>query len=161
MGKDDLTILKADIVTQMAFVKSTVDTLEARVQGLAADDPVRLESIAYQIHNLYNAVEDLLKLVAAHFENHIADPSRWHSELVYRMTQDIAGIRPALISGETYRLLNGLRGFRHFFRHAYNVPIEFEPLKINIDRARRLYPSLTQDVDRFLQKLTDEPSDTQ
>lgn len=160
MGKDDLILLKADMTTQMAFVKATVDTVEERIQGAQADDPVRLESIAYQLHNLYNAVEDLLKLVAAHFENHIADPSRWHTELLYRMTQEISGIRPALLSVESYRLLNGLRGFRHFFRHAYNVPIEFDQLQINIGRARQLYPHLAQDVDHFWQKLTDEPADT-
>ncbi len=159
MGKDDLTILETDLATQMSFVGSVVATLEERTHGVGPDDPVRLESVAYQIHNLYNAVEDLLKLVAAHFENNIADPSRWHTELLYRMTQDISGVRPALISAETYRLLNGLRGFRHFFRHAYSVPIEFDQLKINIRRARQLFPALSQDVDRFLQKLKGELSE--
>lgn len=160
MGKDDVTLLIADITTQMSFVKTALETLEDRLQGVQPDDPVRLESIAYQLHNLYNAVEDLLKLVAAHFENHIADPARWHSELLYRMSQDITDIRPALLSDKSYRLLNGLRGFRHFFRHAYNVPIEFEELRLNIERAQQLYPQLTQDVDQFLQSLTDELTDS-
>ncbi len=160
MGKEDITLLIADITTQMGFVKSVMETLEERLQEVQPDDPVRLESIAYQLHNLYNAIEDLLKLVAAHFENHIADAARWHTELLYRMSQDIAGIRPALLSSESYRLLNGLRGFRHFFRHAYNVPIDFEELNFNIKRAQQLYPYLTQDVNRFLKKITDESADT-
>jgi hypothetical protein len=117
------------------------------------DDPVKLESVAYQIHNLYSAVEDLLKLVAAHFENNIADSSRWHTDLSYRMTQDITGIRPALLSQESYILLNGLRSFRHFFRHAYNVPIEFTQLQINLDKAFRLYPLLQADVKQFFNQL--------
>ena len=159
MGKDELTILETDLATQMTFVRSIVATLEERIHGVRPDDPVRLESIAYQIHNLYNSVEDLLKLVAGHFENNIADPSRWHTELLYRMTQEINGVRPALISADAYRLLNGWRGFRHFFRHAYSVPIEFDQLEINIRRARQLFPALSQDVDRFLQKLKGELSE--
>ncbi len=67
MGKDDLTILKADVANQMSLIKIVVDRLEERAHNVQADDESRLESVAYQIHNLYSAVEDLLKLVATHF----------------------------------------------------------------------------------------------
>lgn len=153
MGRDDLIVLKADIVSQMTYVKAVVDKLEERAQGLQANDAVRMESVAYQIHNLYSAVEDLLKLVAAHFENNLADPARWHTELLYRMTREIAGVRPALLSEETFLLLNGLRSFRHFFRHAYNIPIEYVQLQINLDKARRLYPLLARDVTDFQEQF--------
>lgn len=156
MGKDDLTTLKADITTQLAFIKTIADKLENRADGLQADDIIRLESAGYQLQNLYSAVEDLLKLVAAHFENHIADASRWHSELLFRMTQPIPGIRPALLTQETYFLLNKLRSFRHFFRHAYSTPIEYAELQLNLDKARQLYPRLTQDIDLFLNQLGGE-----
>ncbi len=97
MGKDDLVTLKADMTTQMAFIKTIADKLEDRARDLSADDIVRMESAAYQLQNLYSVAEDLLKLVAAHFENHIADAARWHSELLFRMTQTIPGIRPDLL----------------------------------------------------------------
>jgi len=156
MGKDELIALNEDIRTQMALIKTVVDRLEERSRDVREDDAARLESVAYQIHNLYSAVEDLLELVAAHFENNIADPSRWHSELLFRMTRKVAGVRPALLSEESYRILNGLRSFRHFFRHAYNAPIEYAQLVINLDKARRLYPALEQDVAHFLQQFDDE-----
>ena len=57
-----------------------------------------IESAAYQLHNLFNAIEDLLKIVANAFENSIADLSRWHTELLDRTTPDIKGIRPSLLS---------------------------------------------------------------
>lgn len=50
-----------------------------------------MESVAYQIHNLFNAVEDLLKIVAASFENQITDTARWHTALLQRMTQEVVG----------------------------------------------------------------------
>ena len=64
MDKNALTVFKADIQAQMALVSRILTLVEQRATGLTPDDPIRLESVAYQIHNLYNAVEDLLKLVS-------------------------------------------------------------------------------------------------
>lgn len=69
------------------------------------------------------------------------------------MTQPVIGVPPAPLSQENYQLLNGLRGFRHFFRHAYGLPIEYAQLLANLDKAHRLRSQLHQDVKRFLQTL--------
>ena len=60
MDKNALIVLTADLTAQMAVVKSISLLLEERALGLRVDDPVRLESVAYQLHNFYNAIEDLL-----------------------------------------------------------------------------------------------------
>ncbi len=158
MDEKRLTVLRADIMGQMALIDEAARKLEERAIGLQAENEIQLESVAYQIHNLYNAVEDLLKIIAGHFENQVADASRWHIELLRRMKQEIPGVRPTLLSDQTFGLLNGLRGFRHFFRHAYMAPIEYEQLVINLAKARRLLPVPQQDADRFLQQVgsTDE-----
>jgi hypothetical protein len=127
--------------------------LEERAEKLSSKNPETLESIAYQLHNLDGAVEELLKLVAAYFENNVADTSRWHSLLLQRMTQQIEDVRPAVISTESYQLLNALRAFRHFFRHAYGVPIDVAQLQSNLDRARGLRPLLDRDLNSFLEIL--------
>jgi uncharacterized protein YutE (UPF0331/DUF86 family) len=69
------------------------------------------------------------------------------------MNQEIPEIRPALISQETFNLLNSLRGFRHFFRHAYNTAIEYEQLKSNLDKALSLSPNLKKDLKIFLEQI--------
>ena len=69
------------------------------------------------------------------------------------MSQEIPGIRPRLLSQESYLLLNSLRGFRHFFRHAYGVPIDYEQLLINLNKALQLYPCLEQDLNQFFEAL--------
>ncbi len=51
-------------------------------------------------------------------------------------------------------ILNALRGFRHFFRHAYGTAIEYDLLKINLDKALSLFPLLDRDISHFLQQLT-------
>jgi len=153
MDRHSLIVLTADVEAQMSLIEAIFARLEERAAGLTPTDTARLESVAYQIHNLYNAVEDLLKVVAAHFENQIADSASWHTALLYRMTQTIPSVRPALLSEASYRLLNDLRGFRHFFRHAYAAPIEYDQLVLNLDRARQLRRRLREEVERFLQEL--------
>jgi uncharacterized protein YutE (UPF0331/DUF86 family) len=153
MDKKQLAILTADVHSQMQLIHQVVEVLEARAQGLQPDDAVRLESVAYQIHNFYNAVEDLLRIIATQFENKVADTCRWHQLILQRMTQDIDAVRPLLLSQASFEALNALRGFRHFFRHAYSVAIDYEQLTANLNRVRRGYPILIEDVDRFLAQL--------
>jgi hypothetical protein len=148
-----IAILTAEVNAQMVLIEAIYIKLESRALGLTAEDEASLESVAYQIHNLYNAVEDLLKLLATRFENQITDTAQWHSALLRRMTQAVKGMRPAVISEESYALLNGLRSFRHFFRHAYGVSIEFEQLKVNLARAQGVRSLLQRDIHRFLEAL--------
>jgi uncharacterized protein YutE (UPF0331/DUF86 family) len=69
------------------------------------------------------------------------------------MTLPIPGVRPALISPETFSLLNSLRGFRHFFRHAYGTNIEYEQLKFNLDKAIKIPPLLQEDIQNFIEQI--------
>ena len=153
MEARQLAILTADVSAQRQLIDRVMAMLEARAQGLQPADAVRLESVAYQIHNFYNAVEDLLRTVATQFENQITDTSRWHQLILQRMTQDIVTVRPALLSQASFDALNALRGFRHFFRHADGVPIDHDQLIANLARVRQGWPALEQDVERFLAQL--------
>lgn len=44
------------------------------------------------------------------------------------MTWDVPGIRPAVISSDTYERLNQYRGFRHVVRNVYTF--QFDPAKV-------------------------------
>lgn len=148
-----LSLLRAEIERQMARITQVYETLEQRIDEMASGGPPLVESAAYQTHNYYSAVEDLLQLVAKAFENNIADVSRWHSELIDRMTLNIPGVRPPLLSTQTAPLLHRLRGFRHFFRHAYDVPLDASEVQQNWDITRQLRPLVEQDVAAFLHAL--------
>jgi hypothetical protein len=153
MDARQLAVFTADMRSQLQLIRQVSELLEARVEGLQREDAVRLESVAYQIHNVYNAVEDLLKIVAGQFENQVTDTARWHQLILQRMRQEIPGIRPALLHQNSYDALNALRGFRHFFRHAYGVSIDYDQLMANLTRVREVLPWLEQDVEEFLQRL--------
>ena len=153
MDEDILIVLASDVEAQMGLIDDTFSKLEERGSGLEPDAEIRLESVAYQLHNLYNAIEDLLRIIAGYFENRIHDTPHWPIQLLRRTSHEIAGVRRALLSQESYVLLNGLRSFRHFFRHAYAAPIDYDQLWINLDKARRLRPILERDVAEFLRRI--------
>lgn len=154
MDSPQLALLKVDLASQKTTIEQVFLSLQSRAQNLDPDNIEKLESVAYQIHNFYGSVEELLKIVANHFENNILDSSKWHSLLLKRMTQTVEGIRPALLSLESYELLNGLRAFRHFFRHAYGVSLDFHQLKANLERVVKLKPLLDQEIELFLHQLS-------
>lgn len=108
-----------------------------------------INSTAYKLHNLYSAYEDMFKLTARFFENQIEDLSRYHRDLLKRMTIKIEGIRPALISQESFKILDELRGFRHVFRHAYNYELDGERILKLAEKTAKLKETFQKDYERF------------
>jgi uncharacterized protein YutE (UPF0331/DUF86 family) len=148
-----LKVLQAELEAQLEKLEQVYVELEDRAAQMNPNAPGYIESTGYQLHNLYNAVEDLFKIVANAFENSVTDLSRWHTELLRRMALDIQGIRPALLSTESAELLNELRAFRHLFRHAYGVQLDASRVEQNLARARKLRSLLPRDVTHFLKQF--------
>jgi len=148
--KERLSTLKAAIEAQLGEIDRVYERIEKRRTG---QGPAYIESLAYQLHNLYCAYEDLFKIVAEYFENQIEDETRWHQELLWRMTLSIEGVRPALLSRESFRLLDSLRAFRHFFRHAYTYELDPRKVRLVLEDALAVRKKVLDDVHRFLQAL--------
>ena len=147
MEKARLAVLKAELKAQIQEIEGIYTRIEDRKRK---KDKAAMESVGYQLHNLYCAFEDLFKIVAETFENHIQDQSKYHQELLKRMAISIEGVRPRLLSQECFLLLDNLRSFRHLFRHAYSYELDERKLKIVLEDAitlRRIYPT---DVNVFL-----------
>ncbi len=121
MEEARLSVLRAALNAQRREIERIYPKIAERRDKT---DPAYLESLAYQLHNLYSAFEGLCKLVADSFENRIEERAHYHRELLWRMKISIEGVRPALLSEESFQLLNSLRAFRHFFRHAYSIELE-------------------------------------
>lgn len=150
MDKERLTLLKTDIELQIREIENIYTKLEGRrrTKGI-----VGTESMAYQLHNLYCAFEDLFKIVANAFENHIRDGSKYHTELLKRMTISIEGIRPPVLSQESYLLLDNLRSFRHLFRHAYSYELDARKVRIVMEDVVKLKAIYRKEINTFLNNL--------
>jgi len=158
MDRERAIRIKAEIKAQFRLMERVSDKLDSRLED-GWDTPGQLDSIAYQIHNLYSSVEDLLKLIASAFENNIGSDGGWHRALLLRMSQPMEGIRPAFLSEESFDLMDRLRTFRHMFRHAYGADIDKDQLRGNLATAQNLYDSIARDIDNFLLQLIDSEGD--
>lgn len=157
MDSEQIAGLTAEMKGQLWFIDKVDKRLKSRVED-GLDTPGQLDSVAYQIHNLYCSVEDLLKFVASAFENNIGASGGWHRILLLRMSQPVVGIRPALLSEESLLLMDKLRSFRHLVRHAYGMEIELPQLQPNIINAVQLYPLIERDINNFLAQLSESES---
>lgn len=152
MERDQIAGLTAELNGQLRLLARVHQRLKDRLAD-GMETPAQLDSIAYQIHNLYSAAEDLLKLIAQAFENRIGSSGEWHRTLLLRMSETIPGIRPALLSDNLFDIMNRLRGFRHFVRHAYTTDIDPVQLKVNLDLAMQLADCLPSAVQTFIVEL--------
>ena len=150
MEEEKFSILKSELAAQWDEILKIYDRIEERKRKRGIHG---LESLAYQLHNLYCAYEDLFKIVAGFFENNIEERSKYHVELLKRMRLTIEGVRPALLSEESFRLLNNLRSFRHFFRHAYSYELDRRKVFIVLEDALTLKETFKSDLENFLSKL--------
>lgn len=150
MEEEKFSILKSELAAQWDEILKIYDRIEERKRKRGVHG---LESLAYQLHNLYCAYEDLFKIVAGFFENNIEERSKYHVELLKRMRLTIEGVRPALLSEESFRLLNNLRSFRHFFRHAYSYELDRRKVFIVLEDALMLKETFKSDLENFLSKF--------
>jgi uncharacterized protein YutE (UPF0331/DUF86 family) len=153
MEREQIAGLTAELTAQRRLIERVYQRLGDRT-ALGLGTPAQRDSVAYQIHNVYCAVEDLLKLVANAFENRIGAGSEWHRTLLLRLSQPVQGIRPAFLADETFDVLNRLRGFRHFVRHGYGAEIEINQLQTNLELAIQLQGLITRDLQLFLEQLS-------
>jgi uncharacterized protein YutE (UPF0331/DUF86 family) len=151
MEKEKLVIVKSDVDSQLREIESLYDKISEREK---IKSEYAIESIAYQLHNVYCAIEDVFKIIAAAFENNVEDKSKYHAELLKRMTQTFEGIRPNVISKETYRMLDNLRAFRHFFRHAYSYEIDERKVRLVLEDAKKVKEMFFSDIVKFLEKIS-------
>lgn len=151
MDEKEIAVLESDLLESY----ETIERIYKYILGEQAtfkDRVQDLNSMAYHLHNLYGAHEQLFEIVANFFENQVMG-NRYHADLLRRMKTEIKGVRPALISHTTYKMLDKLRRFHHFFRHAYEAELEADKVDENVQTAVELREPFRQDMESFLEKL--------
>jgi hypothetical protein len=126
-----------------------IQRLEKQLKTIDLSNYDQRYVFALKAQQFYTAIEDLFKQIAKAFENHIEDLSSYHKELLIRLNTEIPGIRPRVISKETYLLLDKIRSFRHFIRHAYDCELsESELVKIQSSLSTQAQ-ALEKDLQEF------------
>lgn len=150
-----LHVLRLELQSDVRAFAERVAELESLRLGPTTADPNLLARAAVALHHAYGALEAALARIARVFGT---EPSgaNWHRALLESMVLEVPGIRPAIVSASTLPALRDLLAFRHFFRHAYSVPLDAARLAHLAQRARSVVATLQQDfdvVDRWLADL--------
>lgn len=102
----------------------------------------------------YTAIEDLFKQIAKSFENHIENLNNFYKEILVRMNTEIPKIRPSVISKQSYLLLDKIRSFRHFIRHAYDCELNENELALIQEKLIKEFEQVEKDLDAFHSFIT-------
>jgi hypothetical protein len=62
---------------------------------------------------------------------------------------EVAGVRPRLLSDETYGALDELRRFRHFKRYYYRIEYDWDKLDFLAGKLQRLHPLFVRELEAF------------
>ncbi len=154
MDKGAFAVLEAGLRARVRDISRIGGRIEERL-GTFARSAEGVDSMGYQLHNLYGAFEQLFEEVARFFENQI-DEARYHADMIRRMQLEIEGIRPALLSAETASDLDELRRFRHLFRHAYTADLDSDKVASLAAKVVCIQRDFAQDFEQFLSLLQPE-----
>lgn len=141
-------VLDRNIQNDLASIEKLYEALGIPdLSGTAP--PKEVIFIAYHLHGLYTAFENIFRNISTVFENHL-EPSEWHRQLLQRMQLDLTPLRPAVIDIEMYEKLKDMLGFRHVFRAAYGVSLNPVRLQGVLRAALELKTLYRPQMERFL-----------
>lgn len=150
MDRVGLQTLKDELLADAAEAASALELARQRQQ---TPGPAGLEAAGFQLSRLYNIVEQMAVRVAKAFENNIDDESRWHTELMRRLSLEIKSVRPPLWLPALTAPLGHLRGFRHIFNHAYDLAIDPERLALVVRDAETIVRTLPGACESFVAEV--------
>lgn len=119
-----MEILIFDIENDFKFVQKEVDSIKRKLERLKSEKDVEnidshIKAIASTLHSIYSGYENILERIIRTVDGEIPAGKEYHLWLLKRASFPIDNIRPAIISTETFMILEELRTYRHKFRNIY------------------------------------------
>jgi hypothetical protein len=105
--------------------------------------------VAGLVDNYYTCLETAFQKISQHFENHL-EPSRWHADLLTKMTLKLEGLRIPAVSDANYGPLLELQKFRHFRRYYFELEYDWDRLDFILKKLKTAHPIAIADLERFV-----------
>ncbi len=118
-----------------------------------AEAPARphLAVLAVALHGWFTGLESAFERILRVLDGGIPTGDYSHQDLLSQATIDVPGVRPAIVPRTLQPQLLMLLRFRHFFRHAYGVELQAQPLKDNLEILLRLAPEVDRALGLFVE----------
>ena len=112
-------------------------------------------AVSLGLHGIYAGLEKIFEQIAREVDQTLDQQSaRWHKELLEQMAADIPGVRPAVITEQTFRALESYLSFRHVVRSNYAYRLEPARIDANFQLLENGYDSLIQQLNDFCEFLS-------
>jgi hypothetical protein len=125
-------------------------------QAAKSGEDAYWDAVALNLHGYYSGVERIFEDIARTMDASLPEGSDWHQRLLFQMSAEIQGVRPAVIDRETRACLDEFRAFRHIVRNVYAFNFRPQRLQELADSLRDCYAAVQHDLtgfSEFLEKL--------
>ena len=78
-----------------------------------------LTIISSAIHNVYNGIEDALKVICKNVDGHVPEGGSSHQEILDQLAASRKDVREAVLGEDLHEALSELKRFRHVINHTY------------------------------------------
>ena len=107
---------------------------------------LELAGVATILHNFYNGIENILKLILKENSLPLPEGGSWHRDLLK------LAVDKGIITESMKNKLGEYLAFRHFFSHAYALDLYAESLEPLIENIMTVYANFKRDISEFLNK---------
>lgn len=157
----ETTVTLAVLLRELQKDRAALDALSFDLQGLisrwtevARERPLYTFA-AVLVHGWYTGLETLLERIARAVDGRVPSGERSHRELLEQMATELPAVRGAVLNADDEAALAEVLKFRHFFRHAYAVPLDPAKVLVEAQRVERLATSVGATLTAFEQFLTE------
>jgi hypothetical protein len=166
MVKNPLQLVNelAQELTKLQELVTAIHDAESRVESHELTD-YDLRARGSILHDLYQGMESIcLRIFKAIDEKEKPaesklDQSRWHQELIERMSNSLPGVRPAVLTTQTAERMKAFRGFRHVFHHTYGTEMNWKQMQPLWHDAINMLNVFTADIENFIAALRMKAND--
>ena len=107
---------------------------------------LQLAGVATILHNFYNGIENIIKLILNEKDIPLPEGGSWHKELLELAEEK------GIITKSTREQVGEYLSFRHFFSHAYALDLYAERLEPLVENIKKVYAYFKNDISDFLDK---------
>ena len=150
MDRIGLKILHQELLADARVLQ---DAARAARERMAQTFTGSSEACGYQLNRFCKILERGFERICESFENHFEKRGDYHEKLISRMTLSLPGIRPAFLPNECVESLRELKGFRHVFRHAYDLILISDRMESLVNHAEKLAAEQPRRIESFIREV--------
>lgn len=135
------------IVLELRDVEQAVKRVQVAWQEYdSSGNDLYLDSVALNLHSVYNGLERLFQGIATTLDNQLPSGDGWHKALLEQMASDVPEVRPAVISDTTFVSLDNYCRFRHVVRNVYSYRLDPEQIKPLVENVGETFSQTQQEL---------------